>query len=129
MPPYTIDCHLPAHHESFQVKSPCHIPTFVGRLTDEQCLSTRCTVHRPHHSTHPIWLHHGRQSVSPNLLQYGLQVHLQSRSILPSKCISKHARLWPAGLYDHGLQVNLQPLLIMVFKGLQSRSITAYRFA
>ena len=34
-PPYIIDCHHLARHESSKVKSPCHIPTFVSPLTDE----------------------------------------------------------------------------------------------
>jgi len=41
-------------------------------------------------------------------LDLGLQVHLQTRSITASKCISKLARLRPASSHDHGLQVHLQ---------------------
>jgi len=30
VPPYTIDCHQPALHESSKVRSPCHIPTVAS---------------------------------------------------------------------------------------------------
>jgi len=30
VPPYTIDCHQPALHESSKVKLPCHIPTVAS---------------------------------------------------------------------------------------------------
>jgi len=65
VPPYTIDPHWPACHESSKVKSPCHIPTFASQLTDKYSLSTRPrTVHRQPSSTHLISLDHGIQSVS-----------------------------------------------------------------
>ena len=47
-------------------------------------------------------------SASPISLDHGLQVHLQTRSITASKCISNLARLRPAILHKHGLQVHLQ---------------------
>jgi len=47
-------------------------------------------------------------SVSPNSLNHGLQVHLQTRSITASKCISRLAPFRPASSHDHGLQVPLQ---------------------
>jgi len=47
-------------------------------------------------------------------LDHGLQVHLQTRSIATSKCISPLAQLWPPNSIDHGLRVPLQ-----------TRSITA----
>jgi len=57
-------------------------------------------------------------SVSPNSLNHGLQVHLQTRSITASMCISRLAGFWPASSHDHLLQVHLQ-----------TRSITAWKFA
>jgi len=108
MPPYTIDCHRPACHESSKVKSTCHMPTFASQLTDDLSLSTWCTIHRPRPSTRPISLDHRLRSVSPPSLEYGLQVHLQSCSISASQCISKLARLRPSCSHDHGLQVHLQ---------------------
>jgi len=49
---------------------------------------------------------------SPNSLDRGLQVHLQTHSIAASKCISKLARSRPPRAFtnslDHGLQVYLQ---------------------
>jgi hypothetical protein len=48
-------------------------------------------------------------STRPNSLDYGLQVHLQTRSITASKCISKLAQSWPPSVcpnsLDHGIQV------------------------
>ena len=35
VPPYTIVRHQPALHESWKVKSPCHIPMVTSYLTDE----------------------------------------------------------------------------------------------
>jgi len=35
VPPFTIDCHQPALHETSQVKSHCHIPTVASKLSDE----------------------------------------------------------------------------------------------
>jgi hypothetical protein len=55
-------------------------------------------------------------SGSPNSLDYGLQVHLQTRSITASKCISKLARLRPPSSHDHGLQVHLQTRSISASK-------------
>jgi len=40
-------------------------------------------------------------------------VHVRTRSITASKCISTLARLRPASLHDHGLQVHLQTHLIV----------------
>ena len=53
-------------------------------------------------------------SASPNSLDHGLQVYLQTRSITSCKCISELARLRPPSSHEHGLQVHLQ-----------ARSITA----
>jgi len=57
-------------------------------------------------------------SESPNSLDHGLQVHLQARLIMASKCIARLARLQPACLHNQSLQVHRQ-----------TRSITASRFA
>jgi len=61
-------------------------------------------------------------SASPNPLDHGLQLYLQTRSITASNCNSKLARSRPPGAspnsLDHGLQVHLQ-----------TRSITASKFA
>jgi len=35
VPPYMINLHQPALHESSRVKSPCHIPTVASQLADE----------------------------------------------------------------------------------------------
>jgi len=90
--PYTIDRHQPACQESSKVKSPCHIPTFASQLTDQQSLSTWLAVYQPPYSTCLISLNRGLQSVSPKSLDYGLQGHLQPRSITASNCISELAR-------------------------------------
>ena len=56
----------------------------------------------------------------PSLHDHGLQVNLQTRTIMASKCISKVARSQPSSvsltLHDHGLQVYLQSRSIMAFK-------------
>ena len=51
-------------------------------------------------------------SASPNSLDYGLQVRLQTRSITIPECISKFTRSWPPSVspntLDYHLQVHLQ---------------------
>jgi len=51
-------------------------------------------------------------STPPNLLDHSLQVHVQSRSITASECISQFTQLWPPSAspdsLNHGLQVSLQ---------------------
>jgi len=66
----------------------------------------------------------GRRSASPNLLDHGLQVHLQSRSIMASKCISRLALLWLASLHDQCLQSGSPNSLDY---GLQVRTIMVCR--
>jgi len=44
-------------------------------------------------------------TVSPNMLDYTLQRHIQTRSIPASKCISKLAKLQSPNSLNHGLQV------------------------
>jgi hypothetical protein len=128
VPPYTIDRHQPAVHESSKVKSHGHIPRVARYLTDEQSHSTRCAVHQP-----PL-------GTRPNSLDYGLQVC----SITASKRISKHTRLWLPNSIEHGRQAYLQPRSIAAMKlarsqptsvspnsidyGLQTPSITASKF-
>ena len=46
-------------------------------------------------------------SVSPNSLNHGLRVHLQTRSITTSTCISRLAGLPPASSHDYHLQVHI----------------------
>jgi len=55
-------------------------------------------------------------SASPISLNHGLQVHLQTRSITASKCISKLARLLPASSHEHRLQVHLQARSITILE-------------
>jgi hypothetical protein len=56
------------------------------------------------------------QSASPNSIDRGLQVHLQTSWITPSMCISKIIRLPPSSSYNSGLRVHLQTRSIMVSK-------------
>ena len=51
-------------------------------------------------------------SASPDSLDHGLEVYLQTRTIMASKCISGLARSWPASSHHHGLQVYVQTRLI-----------------
>jgi len=53
-------------------------------------------------------------SASPITLHHGLQVHLETRSITASNCISQLARLRPASSDKHGLQVHLQTRSIAI---------------
>jgi len=55
-------------------------------------------------------------SASPNSLDHSLQVHLQTRSITATKCISKLPWLRPPSSHDHGLQVHLWVHSILVSK-------------
>ena len=48
--------------------------------------------------------------ISKLSLDYGLQVHLQTRSLMANKCISTLIQLQSTRWYDHGLQVHLQTL-------------------
>jgi hypothetical protein len=87
-------------HESSKMMSPGYIPTVASYLPAEKSLTTWCAMHRLPPSTRP------------NLLDYSMQVHLQTRSITASKCIFKLAPLLcpsasPNSL-DHGIQVHLQ---------------------
>jgi len=70
MPPYKINCHQPALHQSSKVKSPRHIPTIASSCNQ---LMNR------------VWI-----PGAPPINQ--LQVLLQSHSIMGSKCISKNAK-------------------------------------
>ena len=58
-------------------------------------------------------------SASPNLLDHGLQVHLQTRLIAASKCSSKLAWSWhpyaSLNSLDHGLAVSLWVHSIVIF--------------
>jgi len=69
-------------------------------------------------------------SASPNSLNHSLRVHLQTRSITATKCISKLARLRPPSSHNHGLQVHLWVHLILASKWIseftRSRPPSAY---
>ena len=54
-----------------------------------------------------------------------LQVLVQCRTIMASKCISKLARLRPPSSHDHGLQMHLQTRSITAFKCISEFTITA----
>ena len=152
-PPYMIDCHQPALHESSKVNSPCHIPTVASKLTDENRLSTRRrAVHPPPASTHPTALDYGLQFElssalrgSPNWHNYGLQsrlitvskfawpwppsAYLQTRSNRASKCISKLSQLWPPKPLYHTVQVYLQTCSITAINCISKLTRTRSRSA
>jgi len=96
--------------ESSKVKSHCHIATDASKLTDEKSLRTRRAVHRLPPTTRP------------NSLDHRLQVYLQIRLIMASKCISKFARSRPPSAspnsLDLALQLHLQTCSITAFKGI-----------
>jgi len=91
MPPNMIDYPPPAGHQCSMVKSPRHISTIASQLIDCQSLSTRCTIHQLPPSTHRSSINHVLQSLSPNSLDYGLQV----RTVMASMYIIKLARSRP----------------------------------
>ena len=62
-------------------------------------------------------------SASPNSLDPGLQVYLQTHSITASKCITTLARLRPPSPQDHGLQVHLQTRSITASKCISPNSL------
>jgi len=68
-------------------------------------------------------------SASPNLIDYSLQVHLQTLQILASMCISNFAWSQPPSvspnLLDHILQVHFQTRTLMASKFAQSLSQSA----
>ena len=121
VPPYKIDWHQPALHQSLKVKSPCHI-----RMGASYCQSLMNRVIAQ--STPPIDRLQSRSimasksisklprlqppSASPNSLNHGLQV----RTTIVSKYISKLAWLRPTSgslrSLDLGLQGRLQIQLI-----------------
>jgi len=99
VPPYKIDRHQPALHESSKVKSRHHILTVVSYLNDGYSLRTQRACDRPPPSTPPISLDHGLQLHLPTcsitasksiyeLHDPGVEMDLQIRSITASKCIS-----------------------------------------
>jgi len=135
MPSYMIHSHQAAHHDIWNVMSPYHISTVASYVTGEQSLSTWQAIHPLPPSVHLIWLNHGFHvnlqtcsiaapncisklaqlwppSVSPDLLNNGLQVRIN----MTSKCISKLSWLPPADSYDHGLQVCLRSCSITALK-------------
>jgi len=77
-------------------------------------------------SASPILFDHGLQvrlhtcliTASKFALSWPASVYLQTRSITPSKSISRLAPIWPPSSHDHGLQVHLQ-----------TPSITSSKFA
>jgi len=118
IPPYTINCHQPARRESSNIKSPCHNPTVASQLTDKWSPNTRHAVHRQPPTARPISLNGFLQSVSPNLQDDGLQVDLQTHSIMISECISKFT-------WSRLPSVFLNMLNYPLHVHLQTRSITA----
>jgi len=69
-------------------------------------------------SASPNSLDHGLQVHLWVQLHLGLEVHLETRTIMASKCISEFTRSWPPSSYNNGLQVHVQ-----------TRPITASKFA
>jgi len=66
-------------------------------------------------------------SICLNTHHYGLQVHLQTRSITVSKCISNFAPLRPPSSPDHRLQVHLQSQSITASKYIFNQQRQVYR--
>jgi len=129
MTPYTIDCHQPVLHENPMAMSPCHIPTVGSYLTDDWSLSSWHAMHQPHSSTHPISLNQvllvhiqtcsivafkciskltelQLPSASPNLLDHGNQVYLESSSITACTFALSRISSTSPHLLDYGIQVD-----------------------
>ena len=120
VPPYMIDRHQPALHESSKVE-----------LTN-WWIDSQPPVRRP--STASKDLSNITRSrppcVSPNLLNQGDEVHLQTCSITASKCISNLARSWPPSVSPDSLSYGLQVCMINASRvDLQTRLIMASKFA
>jgi len=96
LPPYMIDCHQPALHESWRVKLPCYIPSVTSWVSDQYSHSSRWTIH---------WQPVGTRQ---NSHDYGLQVRMS----MATKCISKLGWVWSSNSLDQGLHVYLQIHLI-----------------
>jgi hypothetical protein len=151
---YTAYCIIPtptvSRFQPISLLSPDHVVlnslhSHHSEITNEQSLSTRCTVHRPPPSPPPILLDHSLpvhlqtrwitpskcvsklagshpRSVSPNSLDQGLQVH----TIVASKCISKFALSQPPSVSPNSLDYSLQVHSITAFQvHLQTCMITA----
>jgi len=111
------------------VMSPCHIPTVGSYLTDDWSLSSWHAMHQPHSSTHPISLNQvllvhiqicsivafkciskltelQLPSASPNLLDHGNQVYLQSSSITACTFALSRISSTSPHLLDYGIQVD-----------------------
>ena len=112
VPPYMIDHHQPAHHESPKAKSLHYMPMVGSYLIDEECLSTWRASHRLPPSTPPILLHHGLHvctimapNPSSNSHHLGLQVGIIMASklypktcpIMASNWISEFSQSQPPG--------------------------------
>ena len=65
-------------------------------------------------------------SSPPTSLDHGLQVHLPTRSMTASNCISNLAQLRPPRLHDYGPQEHLQTRSITASKFTQSWPPSAY---
>jgi len=145
-----IDCHQPALHGSSKVKSSCHIPMMVARwLTDEYSLSTWHAINWPPPITCSMLLDHSLQvcrkarsiavskfawswtpkcisklahSRPPSSDNHGHHVHVQTRSITASECISKFNQSQPANWLVYHLPARM---IIASHVHLQTRSITA----
>jgi len=73
VPPYMIDRHQRAPHQSSKLMSPCHIPMIASKLTDELRRCTRLTIYRLPASTRP------------NSHDYVFEVHVQASTVMSSK--------------------------------------------
>jgi hypothetical protein len=88
VPPYMIDCHLPALHKSSLVKSPCHIATVASLITNQYSKHPAC-----HQSTASMY--------SSN--------HCRSRpSTVPPKSLNNVLKVCSSD--DHGLEVHIYNL-------------------
>jgi len=106
------------HDRPPSASSPWELKGKVSMSHSHGCKLTNWWIESQHLACHPStaskYLSNLAQSwppsVSPNSLDDSLQVHLQTRAITASNCISKHARLRPPSLHNHGLQVPISKL-------------------
>jgi len=109
---------------NFALSRPLSAYLQTRSITASKCISNLAQLWPP--SASPNSLNYGLQvrtimaskCISPKLLDHGLQAHLESCSIMESKCISKLAQIWPPGLHVHGLQVHWHSRLTMASKGI-----------
>jgi len=104
---HKIDC-LPLPASLSSLGRPCctQFSTFP-QLQVNQCIESQLPSRLPPKLPPPDW---PPPCTPPISRDRGLQVHLQTHSIMASNCISTLARFQPLSGHDHGLEVHISNL-------------------